>query len=356
MHVDFLQQALDLAQIRRGFCAPNPSVGAVIVRQNEVIGSGYHLSPGQDHAEVSALKSLQDNRELSDASIYITLEPCCHTGRTPPCTDAIISSGIKRVFYGFRDPNPVVDGGGEKVLQEHGIHCKQIPLTQIDQFYRSYAHWTRTAKPWVTGKLAMSMDNIAADVEGNALAITGVEAKQATFEHRQNSDALLTTAQTIVGDNPQLSVRLDDTPRFKPIYILDHDLRTPLDAKVLQQEAQCTIIHAQGVDASQYTAQNIRCVALNSTGGQFALSDVIAHIGQDGVHDLWIEAGPTLFNALLNEQLLDRALLYIAPKCFGEGLSALKPQALSLVSNAHVSWYHYGLDGVCDILFTKNEV
>src|SRR4051812_18658128 len=139
MDGEFLLKALELAKIRRGFCAPNPSVGAVLVLDNSIISEGYHLAPGEAHAEVNVL--LQAGEQARGATLYVSLEPCCHTGRTPPCTEAIIRSGVSKVVYGFSDPNPVVAGKGEQQLKAAGIICEKVAVPEIDSFYESYAHW-----------------------------------------------------------------------------------------------------------------------------------------------------------------------------------------------------------------------
>src|SRR5579872_350780 len=151
----FLRQALELAKIRRGFCSPNPSVGAVIVSETgDVLATGYHFAAGHAHAEVDALQKL--NGKAKNAIIYITLEPCCHWGRTPPCTDAIIQAGIKQVIYGFMDPNPMVSGKSKTILAKENILCDYVEVPEITEFYASYRYWHQTKKPFVTAKIALS--------------------------------------------------------------------------------------------------------------------------------------------------------------------------------------------------------
>src|SRR5262249_16751153 len=150
--------ALEQAQKHRGFCAPNPAVGAVMVKGGEVIGCGHHEGPGSPHAEVIALNSVTDLALAKNSTLYVTLEPCCHWGRTPPCTDLLIKTGIKKVIYGFADPNPQVNGEGDKILRQAGIESTHHSLPEIDEFYTSYTHWWRTKLPYVTAKLAQSAD------------------------------------------------------------------------------------------------------------------------------------------------------------------------------------------------------
>jgi diaminohydroxyphosphoribosylaminopyrimidine deaminase/5-amino-6-(5-phosphoribosylamino)uracil reductase len=150
-HEIYLKQALQLAEIRRGFCAPNPSVGAVVVKNNKVISTGFHFASGAPHAEVDALNKCGD--EARGATIYVTLEPCCHWGKTPPCTQLLIDRGIKTVIYGLSDPNPLVAGKGHANLEAANISCEQYTVPEISAFYASYYYWHKTGLPWVTAKI-----------------------------------------------------------------------------------------------------------------------------------------------------------------------------------------------------------
>src|SRR5688572_12392757 len=153
---NLLRAALDEARRGRGLCAPNPAVGAVLVQKDFIVSKGYHHGAGLPHAEVEALADVRE--DLSQATLYVTLEPCCHQGRTPPCTRFLIERGIKKVVYGHQDPNPVVAGKGEAELRAAGVEVTHLPLPEVERFYRSYDHWTRTGRPFVTAKLALSLD------------------------------------------------------------------------------------------------------------------------------------------------------------------------------------------------------
>jgi diaminohydroxyphosphoribosylaminopyrimidine deaminase/5-amino-6-(5-phosphoribosylamino)uracil reductase len=225
--VIYLRKALELAKIHRGFCSPNPSVGAVIVRSGLVVAAGYHTAAGQAHAEIDALRKLPDGGARG-ATIYITLEPCCHFGRTPPCTDAIKKSGLKRVVYGYRDPNPVMSGKSEAALTTVGIICEHIHLPEINNFYSSYQHWHLTKKPFITAKIALSLDGKIAGKNSEPVRITGAALNELTHYSRKKSDAILTTSVTILQDDPQMNVRSSGQVYAKPLYILDSKLRTQL--------------------------------------------------------------------------------------------------------------------------------
>lgn len=297
LEVDYLKHALLLASNRRGFCAPNPAVGAMVVsKDNQIIASGEHWAAGYPHAEVMALQNLNPE-EMKDAVLYVTLEPCCHTGRTPPCTDLIIQSGIKKVIYGFSDPNPKVNKQGEKLLKQVGIDCQQISVPEIDEFYESYAWWNAQQLPWVTAKLAISLDGKIAGKNGERINLTGIATQQFTHQWRKRSDAVLTTANTIIADDPELNVRITNQEVIsKPVYIIDSQSRISREAKIFKSASQVKIYKDT-----------------NNT-----LLDMLRDIAKDGIHDLWVEAGGQLFSALLEQKLIQRAFIYIAPMTIGK--------------------------------------
>lgn len=351
-HIELMKQALALAKTRRGFCAPNPAVGAVITRENKIIATGAHFGAGHPHAEIEALKSLQNKAE--NATLYVTLEPCCHFGKTPPCTDQIIQSGIREVYFGLLDPNPIVAGKGVKELENAGIRCELINLPEIQEFYRSYIYWTQHRRPWVTIKIAMSLDGKIAGPAGARITLTGPELQRVTHEYRLHSDAILSTINTIVKDDPQFNVRLENNIISKPIYILDSQLRLPREAKILKTAKTLTIFHADTADVHRRQTlinAGIRCEIVPVVGNGLDLQQVLTIIGRDGIHDLWVEAGGTCFQNFLHEKLFHRALIYIAPKILGENATAGFNEPFSFPVNAQIKWYSVGSDCVCEIEF-----
>lgn len=353
----FLYQALQLAKIRRGFCSPNPSVGAVIVSESgEILATGYHWGAGHAHAEVDALRKL--NGKADNATIYITLEPCCHWGRTPPCTDAIIQAGIKRVVYGFQDPNPLVSGKSAAILAEKNIQSDYVSIPDITEFYTSYRYWQQTQQPFITAKIALSLDGKIAGEKGEPIQITGSALKELTYQYRKNSDALLTTAKTIICDNPQMNVRGAEVIS-KPVYILDRDLQTPLEATIFSTAKSVTLFHRNTMDQDaleKFTHKNIRCIAIPVEDNKLNLKAVIEQTGQDGVHDLWIEAGGICFSEFARQNLLQKILMYVAPRWVGVGQSAFD-KAFSLdLSTSIVSWRQVGNDAVCEIVRNQNAL
>ena len=228
----FLLQALELAAAHRGFCAPNPAVGAVLVQAGVVIATGVHRGCGSPHAERDLLSKIDTCS--ADMILFVTLEPCCHFGRTPPCTDIIIEKKIKQVVYAHNDPNPIVNGGGQKVLTAAGISCRQVDVAEVEEFYRSYDYWHKHKLPFVTAKLALSADEKTAGANGVPVAITGGATKIFTHQKRLQSDAILITAATIIADDPQMNCRLTGRIVRKPVFVLDRLGRVPKTAKIFQ--------------------------------------------------------------------------------------------------------------------------
>ncbi len=353
MHENYLKQALKLAEIRQGFCAPNPSVGAIVVKDNKILSTGIHYQYGAPHAEVDALNKLGD--EARDATIYVTLEPCCHWGKTPPCTELLINRGIKQVVYGFIDPNPIVASKGHANLTAAGIQCDYIPLEEITEFYKSYCYWHQSKLPVVTAKLAISMDSKIAGPQNQPIAITGSQLQVMTHLWRKKSDAILTTAKTIISDNPQLNVRLGGETFHKPLYILDSQLSTPLDAIIFNTAENITFFHHPNASIQKIKTlikKGVHCYAITSSEFGLNLQEILYYIGKEGHHNLWIEAGGQCFTAFMQNQLIHRALIYIAPKIIGaSALSAFNCNNDLFESARQISWNIVGQDVVCELSF-----
>lgn len=346
-HRKYLLIALQLANERRGFCAPNPSVGAVIVDQDRILGQGSHFGSGFEHAEVVASQGLSN---LSSSRLYVTLEPCCHWGKTPPCTELIIKKGIKEVYYGFTDPNPDVNGVGEAALRKAGIHCQRIDLPEINAFYQSYAHWTKNKLPWVTAKLAMSIDARIAGPQAEPITITGNEAKQFTYACRFKSDAILTSVKTIINDDPALNACLDSKVIAKPLFVLDSRLELPLNAKVFSTCEKITVFH-NAADHSRITAlesKGVTCYKVASRNGKLDLREVLRLIGAVGIQDLWVEAGGQIFTSLVKHRWVNTCYLYIAPKLLGSEALPAFASGEGIFSQARSTWSQLGEDLLCE--------
>ncbi len=356
MNATMMKKALLLAETMRGFCAPNPSVGAILVKNGKIISQGVHHGPGTLHGEAEAIKTC--DRKAEGSTLYVTLEPCCHHGRTPPCTDLIIQSKIKAVYFGYQDPNPIVAGKGIKQLKAAGIECHQMAMPEIDEFYRSYTYWTRHRRPWVVAKIAMSLDGKIAGPHGKPIVLTGKKLQRYTHEWRKKSDAILTTVKTIINDDPKMNVRLEGKAIKKRVYVIDSNLQLPHSATLLKTAKEIILFHSSQIDKKnleKWDKKNSRCVAIPEEAGGLNLEAILAEIGRDGVHDLWVEAGGRLFTALFNQGLLNRALVCVAPKIVGsEGFPdtplILNPRKRRVEK---VEKMTMGEDVVCDIRFSE---
>jgi diaminohydroxyphosphoribosylaminopyrimidine deaminase/5-amino-6-(5-phosphoribosylamino)uracil reductase len=350
LHTKYVQDALLLAQKRRGFCAPNPAVGVVVIKENQVIATGYHQSAGGPHAEVRAFEKL--SLEASAGStVYLTLEPCCHYGKTPPCTQLLIQRKVKAVYYGFMDPNPAVCGQGKKQLEAAGISCIHLPCPEIDAFYRSYAYWTDTKLPWVTAKLAMSLDGKIAGKGGERVIISGAVSHRFTHACRKQSDAILTTVKTVLKDNPQLNVRIaGEVIQKKPLYVLDKQLDFPTDAQLLQTAQHITLFHHPDADIKRkafWESQGVRCVAIPkfSHHKQIDPVAVLTYIGKAGIHDLFLEAGGICFESWVREKHIQRALICVSPKWLGPDAQSAFPDSTSIFNHMPgLTWHALGED------------
>jgi diaminohydroxyphosphoribosylaminopyrimidine deaminase/5-amino-6-(5-phosphoribosylamino)uracil reductase len=304
------------------------------------------MAAGHPHAEVAAIAAYPGTA-YEALCLYVTLEPCAHHGRTPPCVEAIIAAGIGRVVFAYRDPNPQVAGRGQRMLQAAGISCEQTAVPAIDFFYRSYAHWVATGRPWVTVKMAMTADGYCATAAGQPLQITGEAANQLTHQTRAQADAILTTAQTVLADDPQLNARLPSGTVAKPVYVLDRACRLTAGRRLENTAASLTCYHARAAHPPSAPLA-ARYQAIAASEQYVSLAAVLTNIGLAGTHDLWVEAGPTLLATLHAGGWINALRIYRSPHALGEpGLRAL-PSALDL-SNAH--WVGVGEDTLTELTF-----
>ncbi len=326
----WLQQALNLARKNKGLTEPNPAVGAVVVAQDTVIGSGSHLGAGSPHAEVLALATCPA-QVLEHATLYVTLEPCCHYGRTPPCTDLIIDSGIKQVYFAHFDPNPQVAGQGQTRLQQAGVECIYYPIAAITRFYRYSDYWQQQQRPWLTAKLAMTHNGMIAGMNRERVHITGEEANRLTHQQRLQHSAILTTVNTIIADDPQLNVRLHNEVVAKTVWILDKDLKFPLTAMVMQTAKNVVLLHAvkDKKRIKEYENLGIRCLDVGCQGAHLDLAQVLAQAGAHGLHSLWLECGGRALHSFLIQRLAQELWLYVADHTLSQGLGLSSKSCIS---------------------------
>ncbi len=316
----FMQLALEEA--RRGRTSPNPRVGAVLVEGGEVIASGYHAAAGEAHAEVAAIRNA--GRPVAGATLYVTLEPCNHQGRTGPCTEAIIEAGIARVVIGCRDPAAHGPGGIER-LERAGIEIELGLLEdEATALVADFAKYVETGLPFVTLKAAMTLDGKIASRTGESKWITGEPARAETHRMRADSDAILVGIGTVLADDPRLTVR--HVAGIDPVrVVLDADLRTPPDAAILdpkgESNAPAWIFHAEDAEPSRKNAlarPEVELIAVPRHPGGVDLGAVLKSLGERGIVRLMVEGGAHVHGSFLRAGLADRAAIFIAPRIMGD--------------------------------------
>lgn len=313
--------ALALALAERGFgrVDPNPLVGAVIAKDGKVIGTGWHECFCGPHAERNALAICAENPK--GATLYVTLEPCCHHGKTPPCTDAILAAGIGRVVIGSKDPNPLVSGGGVKLLQEHGIEVTEGVLKkECDALNAVFFHYIQTKTPFVILKYAMTADGKIATVTGASKWITGELARQRVQQDRNRYAAVMVGVGTVLTDDPLLTCRVPGGRN--PVRIVcDTHLKTPLGSQIVQTAKEVPTIlatcEADKERALPYCAAGCEVLTLPEENGRIALRALLSALGEKGLSSVVLEGGGTLNAAALEAGIVNRVQTYIAPKIFG---------------------------------------
>lgn len=323
---DAMARAIELARLGVGKTWPNPMVGCVVVRDGALIAEGYHHRHGEDHAEVDALRKI--GFEAQGATLFVNLEPCCHYGCTPPCTDAILRSGISRVVVGMLDGNPLVNGKGVRILEDAGLDVRVGVLEGTCRALNEvYAVNLTSPRPFVTLKAAMTADGRLATRTGKSKWITGETARHHVHEERAAHQAVLVGVGTVLSDDPSLTVRLPGQEEgLGPIrVVLDSTLRTPPSAKLFTSTGKviiCTTSSQMGNERAQQLkglgAELIAC----GDGGRVNLETALAALSELGISALLVEGGAQVHGALLDAGCVDRLLLYVAPKLFG-GAGAL---------------------------------
>lgn len=328
----WMHRALDLVRRGIGLASPNPAVGCVILDGNgELVGEGWHEYDLLDHAEVAALKNARKNKDeksLRGATAYVTLEPCNHTGRTGPCTQALIASGISRVVAATSDPNPNVAGRGMEALRAAGLRTDiGVCEPEARRLNEGFAKWIQHKRPFVLMKVAMTLDGrIAPSSEtrkiGEPWWITGEESRAKVQQLRHQADAILTGVGTVAADDPLLSDRTGQSRR-RPLLrvILDSTLRIPVDSKIVRSVQNDLLIMTISNDdrrASELRSRGVRVEVLPSDRNQVSLPAVLDHLGSEGILTVLTETGSQLNTALLAEDLVDRVQFFVSPQLMGE--------------------------------------
>ncbi|MFZ6657633.1 bifunctional diaminohydroxyphosphoribosylaminopyrimidine deaminase/5-amino-6-(5-phosphoribosylamino)uracil reductase RibD [Undibacterium sp. TJN19] len=344
----FMQMALELASRATIETSPNPKVGCVIVRNAQVIGQGWTQPVGQAHAEVQALRDAQSNgHDVRGATAYVTLEPCSHFGRTPPCANALREAGIARVVAAMQDANPQVAGRGLAILHDAGVRveCGNFPelAAQARELNIGFFKRMETGRPWVRMKVAASVDGVTALANGQSQWITAPTARQDGHTWRARADAILTGIGTVLADDPALNVRGIATPRQPQKIIIDSTLRIAINAKVLQGGAIVICAVADNEKQKQLEHAGVEVVCLPGEGaqsGRVNLPALLQELGRRQVNELHVEAGAILNGALISQACVDELLIYLAPKLLGSGAGLFALPQLSHVDQAQKLIFH----------------
>ncbi|MHB8194345.1 MAG: bifunctional diaminohydroxyphosphoribosylaminopyrimidine deaminase/5-amino-6-(5-phosphoribosylamino)uracil reductase RibD [Bellilinea sp.] len=327
----FMERALALAAKGQGYTSPNPAVGAVVVKNGNVVGEGYHRRAGGPHAEVEAL--LAAGNEALGSTIYVTLEPCNHYGRTPPCTESLIAAGIRRVVYAVGDPNPRVSGSGHRRLEEAGlIVASDVCVDEARQLNRFFFHYITCAMPYVIAKFATSLDGKVATRTGDSRWISGEKSRQHTHFLRHICDAIVIGADTAIADNPRLTTRIDGfpDPRHPIRILLDSRGRVPLDANIFDPALPGrTIIAATDAMPKMHKAglikKGMEVLTLPSApDGRIELPSFLRALGKREITSLLVEGGGQVLSSFISTKLVDEVWAVIAPIIIG-GESAPGP-------------------------------
>lgn len=322
MRDKFMAEALRLARKGLGYTSPNPAVGALVVRDSRIVGRGYHREYGAPHAEADALQ--QAGPQARGATVYVTLEPCCHQGQTPPCTRALVRAGVRQVYYGMSDPDPLVAGKGAAELRAAGVEVLVGPLREeVGRFYEPYAKQRRSGRPFLTLKMALSLDGKIATRAGDSRWISGEQARAYTRRLRGEADGVMVGIGTVLADDPTLTTRLPDGPNRDPAaVIVDSQGRTPPEAALFERQTDAPVYLATTAAADaerlhRLEARGARIIRCQDEGGRVDLADLMDRLGEVGMLHVICEGGGTLAASLLTAGLVDKVLFVVAAKLIG---------------------------------------
>ena len=342
----YMKMALELAQKGMGFTAPNPMVGSVIVKNGRIIGQGYHRKYGELHAEREALAACTEEPE--GASIYVTLEPCCHYGKQPPCVNAILEAGIRRVIIGSSDPNPLVAGKGIRSLKDHGIEVTEnILKEECDKLNEAFFYYIQNKKPYVVMKYAMTMDGKIAAYTGESKWVTGEAARIHVQEQRLKYTGIMVGVGTVLADDPMLTCRLENSRN--PVRIIcDSHLRTPLTSKIVRTAKTIpTILASSSKDQQKiknYEELGCQVLYVPEKNGHIDLNRLMELLGAAKIDSILLEGGGALNWSALECGIVQKVQTYIAPKLFGgeeaktpvEGKGFPDPASAVLLKNSEI--------------------
>jgi diaminohydroxyphosphoribosylaminopyrimidine deaminase / 5-amino-6-(5-phosphoribosylamino)uracil reductase len=335
----YMERALRLAERGRGLVSPNPLVGALVVREGRIVGEGWHRGPGTPHAEIEALAAAGDDGR--GAVLYSTLEPCDHFGRTGPCTQAILEAGVAAVVSAMVDPNPVVDGRGHAALEAAGVRVATGVLrAEAERLNEAYAKHVRTGLPFVTWKMAASLDGKVAARDGTSRWITGEAARRDVHRLRGGADAILVGAGTALADDPSLTVRDPEYAGRPPLRVLvDARGRVPATGDLFNAEAPTLVATTDASPPArrdEWRDAGAEVVTLEAEGGLVPVDALVRHLGKRDVQSVLLEGGPTLAWSAVEDGHVDKVVVYLAPKLIGgdEAPTVLGGRGFAPIANA----------------------
>lgn len=341
--MDFMEQAISLAKLAQGSVAPNPAVGAVLVKDGVVVAKGFTQPPGGQHAEIVAIE--QAGADAAGSTLYVTLEPCCHFGRTPPCTRAIVAAGIANVHAAIIDPNPAVAGKGVKELEDSGI---KVTLgeheDQAHQINEAYAKYITTGMPFITVKFAMSLDGKIATRTGDSKWISNAESRQFAHSLRHTSDAIMAGVNTVLADDPHLTTRSGGgrggTTKKQPVrIIIDGKGRTPQGARIFHETGKTILVLGRPAAAGEkeaFSKLGAEIVEMPSINGIIDLKPVLKMLAEREITSVLVEGGGILVGSLFDQGLVDRVFAFISPVIIGgEASMAVAGRGVDKLSDAH---------------------
>lgn len=330
----FIAQTLKLA--KKANPSPNPKVGAIIVENGEVIGKGYHKKAGEAHAETAALQDAKSkNNNLKGATLYVNLEPCSHYGKVPPCTDAIINAGIKKLVIGCKDENPIVEG--IEKLTKAGIEVQLLNDQECHELNEAFFYWIKNKKPFVMLKLAMTLDGRIATKTGDSKYISNSQSRALSYAWRDNFDAIMIGINTVLVDNPKLTSRTPGTSN--PIrVIVDSKLRIPLTSQVLEVNARRIIATTAKCDnekKKQLESLGVEIITLSEEKPDHVnLKQLFEELGKLGITSIIVEGGAEIATAMLEQKLINKAAFFIAAKILGGGKNAFDGKGVEKMDDA----------------------
>lgn len=343
----YMQRAIALA--KSAYPAPNPQVGAVLVKNGNIIGEGFHAYPGAPHAEIVALQDAEKKGILPDsATMYVTLEPCSHFGKTPPCIDALVVAGIKRVMIGCIDQNEIINGAGAAALTQAGIAVTLgVCTAECTALYKHFFHFMKMQRPLVTLKAALTLDGKIAPLSRERTAISGEESHRAAQELRRDHDAVLVGIGTVLADNPQLNCRIPC--RKQPIsVIVDSRLRIPLTAAVLQNP-KVIIATTERYNRKKYLLlkqKGVQFIITKGKGKDVDIEELLKQLPSFGILSLLVEGGAEINTSFLEKKCIDKICFFIAPKILGAGVPVFAPVEKNMknLSLSHIEYKQSGND------------